>query len=294
LLTLFSTPKAFSGHFGVIQRNAIRSWTMLDPRPEIILFGSDDGTAEICAELGLRHAADVATSGRVPLISDMFSRAQQLASNDVLTFLNADIILLPRFLDMVRTMQQGGAPFLAAGRRTDITQLELVQFDRPSWAAELLSRCRTEGQLMPANWIDHFTFPRNLYPDIPPFAIGRSGYDNWLLWKAEALGARLIDVTRFCSVIHQRHDYSHGNGAAAVFGGADAQRAKELVGHWSRYYSVAHARWMMTRKGAIVPARGMSYRVARPRRAVAHSLQFTVPLRQRVNELRLSRRLKGA
>ena len=294
MLTIFSTPKAFAGHFGVIQRNAIRSWTMLEPRPEIILFGSDNGTAEVCTELRLHHVSDVATSGRVPLISDMFLRAQQLASNDVLTFVNADIILLPGFIEMVRSVQQGASPFLAAGRRIDVTQRELVDFDRPTWAAELISKCRSEGELMPANWIDHFTFPRNLYPEIPAFAIGRSGYDNWLLWKAEDLGARLIDVTRVCSVVHLRHDYSHGNGAATVFGGADAQRASELVGHWSRYYSVAHARWMMTHDGAIVPARGMAYRLARPRRAAAHALRFTVPLRRRLTEMRLSRRLEQA
>ena len=52
MLTILSTPKRFSGIFEVIQTNAITSWTQLDPRPEIILFGRDEGTAEICAELG--------------------------------------------------------------------------------------------------------------------------------------------------------------------------------------------------------------------------------------------------
>ena len=54
MLTILSTPKAFTGLFAVIQRNAIESWTKLEPRPEIILFGRDAGTAEICDELGLR------------------------------------------------------------------------------------------------------------------------------------------------------------------------------------------------------------------------------------------------
>jgi hypothetical protein len=294
MLTIFSTPKAFTGHFGVIQRNAIRSWAMLEPRPEIILFGSDEGTAEICAELGLRHVPDVETSGRVPLISDMFSQAQRLARNDTLTFLNADIVLLPGFLETVRRARQAGGPFLAIGQRTDLTQPDLVDFDQPGWAETLAERCSAEGELMPPNWIDHFTFPRGLYTEVPRFAIGRSGYDNWLLWKAEETGARLIDVTRHCPVVHQRHDYSHSSGAAAVFGGADAQRARVLVGHWSRYYGVAHARWLMNAEGAIVPARELRYRLARPRRALAHTLRFTVPLRRRIIDLRLSRKLRSA
>lgn len=57
VFTLFTIPKAFADHIGVIQRNAIGSWARLQrenqPRPEIILFGNDPGTAEISRELGL-------------------------------------------------------------------------------------------------------------------------------------------------------------------------------------------------------------------------------------------------
>ena len=80
MLTILSTPKAFTGLFAVIQRNAIESWTKLEPRPEIILFGRDPGTAEICDELGLRHVPDVAENAHgTPLLSDMFLTGQQLA-----------------------------------------------------------------------------------------------------------------------------------------------------------------------------------------------------------------------
>ncbi len=53
-------PKAFQGHIGVIQRNAIASWARLQlprqPRPEIILFGNDTGTAKVACELGVIKA----------------------------------------------------------------------------------------------------------------------------------------------------------------------------------------------------------------------------------------------
>lgn len=294
MLTLFSTPKAFRGHFGVIQRNAILSWVALDPRPEVILFGDDEGTAEICAELGLRHVPDVEKSGRVPLVSDMFAKAQALATHDTLTFLNADIVLLPDFVDMVARIRTDADRFLAVGRRTDVTVTELLDLRDATDLETLRGMIHQDGEPMPANCIDHFTFRRGLYTAIPPFAIGRSGYDNWLLWKAEDSGARLIDVTRFCTVVHQRHDYSHDKGAVNVFNGPDAQRARILIGHWSRYYGVAHARWMMTPTGAVVRARRIPYRLARPRRALAHALRFTVPLRRKLIDFRLSRRLRAA
>lgn len=59
MLTIFSCPKPFRGHINIIQRNAIRSWTLLQARPEIILIGNEEGTAEVCKEFGLRHIPDV-------------------------------------------------------------------------------------------------------------------------------------------------------------------------------------------------------------------------------------------
>src|SRR5260370_906360 len=51
MLTLYTIPKAFDEHIGIIQRNAIRSWTLLRPPCEVILFGDDAGTAEVAALL---------------------------------------------------------------------------------------------------------------------------------------------------------------------------------------------------------------------------------------------------
>ena len=59
MLTIFALPKAFHGHFGVIERNAITSWTRLQPKPEIILFGDDEGTANIADKLGLQHVLNI-------------------------------------------------------------------------------------------------------------------------------------------------------------------------------------------------------------------------------------------
>ena len=59
MLTLFTTAKPFRGHSGIIQRNALKSWTLLHPDVEIILFGDDEGAAEVCAEYGLRHEPHV-------------------------------------------------------------------------------------------------------------------------------------------------------------------------------------------------------------------------------------------
>jgi hypothetical protein len=62
MITFFTTAKPFTGHNGVIQRNALKSWKLAAPKAEVILFGDEEGAVEAAQELGIRHVADV---GRV-------------------------------------------------------------------------------------------------------------------------------------------------------------------------------------------------------------------------------------
>ena len=62
MLTIFSTPKPFVGHIDIIQRNAIKSWTLLHPDVEVILFGDEEGAAEVCQEFGIRHEPEVTSA----------------------------------------------------------------------------------------------------------------------------------------------------------------------------------------------------------------------------------------
>ena len=80
------------------QRNAILSWTRLTPRPDIFLFGDEEGAAEIARELGLRHFPEVARNEfGTPLIDDLFSKAEKNASTPLVGYVNSDIILTDDF-----------------------------------------------------------------------------------------------------------------------------------------------------------------------------------------------------
>jgi hypothetical protein len=46
MLTFVTTAKPFLRHDSVIQRNALKSWTLLRPDVEVILFGDDAGAAD--------------------------------------------------------------------------------------------------------------------------------------------------------------------------------------------------------------------------------------------------------
>ncbi|MCU1353786.1 MAG: hypothetical protein JWM05_2995 [Acidimicrobiales bacterium] len=290
MLTILSTPKAFTGLFAVIQRNAITSWTRLDPRPEIILFGRDAGTAEICAELGLRHVPDVATSPHgTPLLSDMFLTGQALASNHVVCWANADIIFTPTIMRAAAVVRGHDRAAYLVGRRTDIEQPTPLELDG-GWDRTLAARAAVEGEIKPVNWIDYFMFTRGLFTELPPFAIGRPGYDPWLIWKAAELGADVIDATQHVLAVHQRHDYSHVGGRSVAFAGVEAQQNAAIVDDWRHYHSIAYARLKLDASGDLVPATGLMYSLARPRTYAGHLLRFTRPLRRHLLGERATRR----
>ena len=103
LLTLFSAPKPFTNpHIAMIQRNAIRSWTLL-PDVEVILLGEETGLAEAARELSVRHIPNVTrnTSG-TPLISSMFSLARENSNSPLLCIVNADMLLMQDFVEAAK------------------------------------------------------------------------------------------------------------------------------------------------------------------------------------------------
>ena len=208
-LTIFATPKKFDGHIGVIQRYAIQSWTRMAPRPNIILFGTEAGTAETARELGLVHVSNIkCNQWGTPLVSDLFEQAESHSTSPVLSYVNSDIVLFDDFAQALTRVSALTQNFLMVGRRTDLDMRDEISFEN-DWVQALRTRAHREGELQIARSIDYFAFSRGLYPAMPPLAIGRFWWDNWLLWKARALSAAVVDATREVLIIHQNHDYSH-------------------------------------------------------------------------------------
>jgi hypothetical protein len=231
-LTLFALPKAFKGHFGLIQRNAISQWVRLQPRPEIILFGDEEGTAEIAQEFDVRHVSEVRRNQYgTPLLSDLFEKAQTLASCNVLCYVNADIVLLGDFMNAVQRVASWRNRFLVVGRRTNVDLDEPASYVSPDQEARLLALVSQRGQLAPVTWIDYFVFPRGLFPNFPPFAVGRPCWDVWFLGKARSSRVALVDASEVVLAVHQNHDYSHHpKGSQGVWYGEEAKQNRKLAG----------------------------------------------------------------
>ena len=208
MLTLFSIPKPFVGRTATLQSNAIRSWTLLRPTCEIILFGDDEGTAEVASRFGVRHCAKIQCNEYgTPLVNDLFARAQALAGNDLLCYVNADMILMSDFMCALAQTFHHKRRCLMVGRRWNVSLNEAWDFRRPDWESALRHYTRLNGTLFSKYAIDYFVFPKGLFGRIPPFAIGRGRYDNWLVYQARQRLAAVVDATEVVTAVHQNHDY---------------------------------------------------------------------------------------
>jgi hypothetical protein len=282
MLTIFSTAKSFEGPFRTIQRNALASWTNLGPEVEVILFGDDPGSRQVCEELGITHVPGVRTTPTgAPMLSDMFRQAEALATNDTMCFINADIILTTDVLPAVAAARNRFEQFLMVAQRRDIDVDHEIAFE-PGWDATVRDFAFAHGELKSEIWIDWFVYRKGLYGPLPELAIGRTGHDNWLIWRAGQLGAAIVDATPDVTLVHQRHDFSHAGGRVAVFAGEEAQNQRRVIGSWRHYHTIFHAQWALA-GGAIVPAEGWKYRLARPKRLASHLLRFTRPIRLRLH-----------
>jgi len=252
MLTIFTTAKKFTGHIGVIQRNALKSWTLLHPDVEVILFGDDEGAAEVARELGIRHEAHVEKSefggNRVDF---MFAKAQAIARHDVLCYSNCDIILLDDFRDAVEQIRAAHRVFLIVGRRWNADVTEPSDLAGSGWKTEIRERARSANHQADAWWIDYFVFSRELYrKQIPPLIVGRVYWDNWMVWKAKDFKRPVVDVSPVVMAVHQNHDYRHHpEGKQGVWSDKQSQQNFRLAGGFSHLRTIANAHYRLTAGG---------------------------------------------
>jgi hypothetical protein len=253
LITFFTTAKPFHGHDGVIQRNALKSWKMLHPDVEIILFGDEEGAAEVCAELGIRHEAHAERfESKFPYVDFMFTRAQQTAKHDFLCYANCDIIFLGDFWNVFEKAKAWRKRFLVVAQRWDTDITQPVDFEGQNWMNTLRQCAVTEGTQQIPDYVDFFLFTKGLYRNIPRLVVGYSYWDHWMVWKALSVKASVLDASPFLVPIHQNHGYHAASGRVkGSRGDRIAQQNRELSGNGRHLRSMLDAQYVLSRYGWI-------------------------------------------
>jgi hypothetical protein len=210
LLTIFTAPKPFTNpHINIIQRNALQNWLQLGPDVAILMMGRETGMPEIAAEMDVRNVPEVQChEAGPPIISSMLDHARKLTDSPYLCITNADVLFFPEILETTLAASRLSDKFLLLSQRWDLEIKELYDFSA-GWENRLWADVQSRGKLHPPLGSDYFIFPRELLADIPEFTIGRSGWDNWIIFHAMQEGWATLDVTPSLRIVHQNHDYSH-------------------------------------------------------------------------------------
>lgn len=259
MLTLVTTPKPFTGHVAVIQRNALLSWTLLKTTPEILLVDRVPGAEEVARELGIRFLPEVERNAYgTPLARAVFELGQRSATFPLMGYVNADVILQSDFVAAALRVREllGGSPFLLIGRRWNVARLDPRLLDRPNWEADLRGHLARYGFLDRIVAMDYFLFPRGFPWKIPPFAIGRSSWDSWFIYQSSAMKVPVIDGTDLITVVHQDHGYAHFHkDEPTLLHTPEGRQNLKLLGV-RRRYTIADATHVLTREG-LVPRRNL-------------------------------------
>lgn len=269
-LTIFTAPKPFvDPHIDLIQRNAIRSWQQMGTEVEILLMGDEPGIAKTASELKVAHVPDVERNDKgTPLISSIFRKANELSQASLLMFINTDLLLFPETVDVSLNMQKRFSEFVLLGQRYDLDIQKKMEFAN-GWIQKLRADVQNQGHLHPLGGSDYFIFPRGLFQSIPGFAVGRAGWDNWMIYDGIAHGRLVVDATPSLMVVHQNHDYGHLSGDRGHQRHPETMQNLELAGGMRKMYSLLDVRVQLV-NGKIQPIR---WSLPRALHRLEHSLQ---------------------
>lgn len=260
----------------MIQRNAIKSWTLL-PDVEVILLGEEQGLAEAAKELGVKHIPHVGRNANgVPLISSMFNLARENSNSELLCIINADMMLMPDFFKNAKQVAQLKDKFVLLSQRWDYDITSSLDFAE-GWQSRLREDVRKQNQLHRPAGSDFFLFPKSCYADIPNFIIGRAGWDNWMIYKACKENWAVIDCTPSVMIVHQNHDYAHLPGGKPHYEHPETNENIRLAGGQANVrYTILDATHQLV-DGTLVRPKMTSKRFTRKFELFLRALFFFLP-----------------
>jgi hypothetical protein len=103
-------------------------------------------------------------------------------------FVNSDIVLLDDPAPMVQAVSRLFEKFVIVGQRINVDFFGRLSSSVLVNLTLLESTVVGPGAKMFSSWaLDYFIFSRQMFEEIPPFALGRGAYDNWSFQVMEKL-----------------------------------------------------------------------------------------------------------
>ncbi len=206
MIIFVTCPRKFTKEHNIelIQKNAILSWKNLKIDKKIILSSDEEGCEEFCKKYDVIYEPNVEKNKwGTPLVRSIMQNGVKYAKDDdIICFINADIILLNDFSETILNLEnrlKRIQKYLLIGNKKNIKQL--IDFEN-----EYISKiCLNELINDRPSGKDYFIFSRHTYNfnNIPDFAIGKYEYDSWIVGEAEYEKNIIIDITNNITALHQ-------------------------------------------------------------------------------------------
>ena len=143
LITFFTIPRPFTGLHKTIQKNAILSWKQLKPECEILLFGKELSIIQFSDKYNIKCVNSInVNSYGTPLLDGIWKTAKQMSKNDLVCYINSDIILFSDFTDKIKIIELN--EYFMAGRRWDIDLMDEINF-KYDWETNLIKLVNKKG-----------------------------------------------------------------------------------------------------------------------------------------------------
>jgi len=181
-ITLFTIPQAFENQYDLIQYQAIKSWTLLNPKPDIFLLGNAPGVASTTNELGLYHIPNIAQHNS---ISDIAKWLDRIINNTILVYINPSVILTEDFTQTIQEVYDNQDHFLLTGQSRTIQTTDAIDFNDTQWQHQL--RTMADKQAMPQGQLQniYWVFTKQLLKQLCVLAPNvESSWEKQLLYAA--------------------------------------------------------------------------------------------------------------
>lgn len=225
---IFGIPKPSNAVMDKIQENAVYSWICVSSG--VILCGNDGvGLSE---RMNTDWTCVQTNEYGTPLVNDAFKKACEMSSDEYLMYSNCDMVYVHNLNLVATRVNELFSDFLVVGRRIDVAGVPSPVNDSKWWEDRVVEIANESGKLHIWSGIDYFLFNRELIEklDIPPFAVGRVAWDNWMIGRAKQLGIPVIDATSSILAVHQNHSYDHVTGGHDwVRNGPEARENRRLA-----------------------------------------------------------------
>ena len=242
LLTLTTTCGSSADRL-IVCKNAIMNWARLSTNVNLILFDTDPELRLLGETFGWLTVRPPSTLYGLPVLKELFIRAQQLYSTPYYGYANGDLLFTDDLLVTLRAISgyhfHGNKGLLIVGRRTnfnltDLSSAHRYSFEEVRWRA-------LNGSLFQYNAQDYFIVTKDsfFWPDLPNFVVGRVAYDNWLVTRAILDRVLVVDATDTILALHQTGRGGNFEGhKSRLLKGKEKESAsvnEKLAGRWYSY-----------------------------------------------------------